>query len=80
MIKGDPTGSDRPLRKLIIAPSERLALLKQLSKMNIHSASLFPGLDGFAGSLRVQLELCTEDGDQRWAESLQTMVSTKIPI
>jgi hypothetical protein len=33
-------------RKLIIPVSERPNILRELSRMNINSASLFPGMDG----------------------------------
>ncbi len=43
---------------------ERLRVLKELHKMNIHRESLFPGLDGFAQALahrlRMYLELHTD--------------------
>lgn len=45
------------IRKLIIAPNARTAVLRELYRMNITGASLFPGLDGFSRSLRINLEL-----------------------
>jgi hypothetical protein len=39
------------LFKLSIAPSARTDMLRELHRMNINFASLFPGLDGFAQSL-----------------------------
>lgn len=47
----------RSLYKLIIEPSARLDVLGMLNKMNINSATLYPGLDGFARSLRTSTEL-----------------------
>jgi hypothetical protein len=41
----------------VLKRGQRIALLRELRSMNIHSASLFPGLDGFARSLAVDLEL-----------------------
>lgn len=41
--------------KIIIAPAFRYEGLKKLRTMNISSASLFPGLEGFCKSLRFQL-------------------------
>ncbi len=34
-----------------------MEFLEELRRMNIHSASLFPGLDGFARSLAVNLDI-----------------------
>ena len=49
---------DQPvLRKLTIGKDLRIEILKRLREMNIHSASLFPGLDGFAQSLKHDLEI-----------------------
>ena len=43
--------------KFVIKPTERIRFLRELNRMNIHGASLFPGLDGFARSLKVSLEV-----------------------
>jgi hypothetical protein len=43
------------LFKLLISPSARRDVLKELHRMNINYATLFPGLDGFAQSLRTIL-------------------------
>ncbi|MBY0506530.1 MAG: FRG domain-containing protein [Bryobacteraceae bacterium] len=45
------------LRKLVLKPQARLELLRELKRMNITGASLFPGLDGFSRGLRINLEL-----------------------
>ena len=53
-----PTVTDRPIiRKLEIGTSLRIEFLKRLRAMNIHRASLFPGLDGLGLSLKLDLEL-----------------------
>jgi hypothetical protein len=39
------------LFKLCIAPNARTELLRELHRMNVNYATLFPGLDGFARSL-----------------------------
>jgi len=39
--------------KLVLSHTERLSPLKILNSMNISRATLFPGLDGFAQSLKV---------------------------
>ena len=39
--------------KCVLSHAERIQTLIDLQRMNIHEASLFPGLDGFARSLRV---------------------------
>jgi hypothetical protein len=49
---------DRPVvRKLVLQRHLRIAFLKKLRVMNIHRASLFPGLDGLGKSLRLDLEM-----------------------
>jgi len=45
------------LRKLELQAGSRKEFLRNLRAMNIHRASLFPGLDGFAQSLRLDLEI-----------------------
>ena len=44
--------SRQHVRKIILPKSEGLNCLVDLLRMNINAASLFPGLDGFARSLR----------------------------
>jgi len=54
----EPDVPDYPvLRKLSIERNLRIEFLKRLREMNIHSASLFPGIDGFARSLKLDLEI-----------------------
>ncbi len=53
-----PTLTIRPvIRKLKIGNRFRIEFLKHLRAMNIHRASLFPGLDGLGLSLKLDLEL-----------------------
>ena len=55
-----PQVPPRPVvRKLLIGRSLRIQIqfLKELHAMNINRASLFPGLDGFAGSLGTNLRI-----------------------
>lgn len=49
--------SGKWLHKLIVASEARLDILKTLNKMNINSGTLFPALDGFAKSLRINTEI-----------------------
>lgn len=57
-VGGEPTAPDHPVvRKLVLKRELRITLLKHLRAMNIHRASLFPGLDGFGRSLRLDLEM-----------------------
>jgi hypothetical protein len=54
----EPTVPDHPvIRKLVLKREPRITLLRHLRTMNIHRASLFPGLDGFGQSLRLDLEM-----------------------
>lgn len=53
-----PTLTAKPIiRKLEIKSDLRMKFLKRLRAMNIHRASLFPGLDGLGMSLKLDLEL-----------------------
>ncbi len=53
-----PEPTDRPvIRKIEVGSSLRINFLKHLRSMNIHRASLFPGLDGLGLSLKLDLEL-----------------------
>ena len=69
------TAQERPVRKLVLAqdqePDQRIVMLKELRRMNIHSASLFPGLDGFARSLGVELECQIEGDKDDWRRSFK---------
>lgn len=50
--------TDKPvIRKLEIGSSLRIKFIKNLRAMNIHRASLFPGLDGLGTLLKLDLEL-----------------------
>jgi|SRR5580692_10628997 hypothetical protein len=53
------------LRKLRIKGARRFDLLEQLRAMNIHRASLFPGIDGFCQNLKVDLQIKVERERQR---------------
>jgi hypothetical protein len=49
---------DRPVvRKLELRKVQRIPFLTKLRAMNIHRSVLFPGLDGFGQSLRLDLEM-----------------------
>jgi hypothetical protein len=50
------------LHKLRIPRGLRAEVLKALARMNIGRATLFPGLDGFAQSLGVNVEVATSRG------------------
>jgi FRG domain-containing protein len=57
-----PTLTERPvIRKLEVGGDLRIKFLKRLRAMNIHRASLFPGLDGLGTSLKLDLELKDSD-------------------
>lgn len=54
--------TNRPvIRKLEVGSSLRIKFLKNLRVMNIHRASLFPGLDGLGSLLKLDLELKERD-------------------
>src|ERR1017187_2054528 len=52
------------LHKLVVEPGARFELLAQLDKMNITEATLYPGLDGFARSLRISAEIAGKETGQ----------------
>jgi hypothetical protein len=45
------------LHKLVVSSEARLDVLRILNKMNINRSTLFPGLDGFSASLRINTEI-----------------------
>jgi hypothetical protein len=49
--------------KVEVTPDERVRFFHELGRMNISGESLFPGLDGFARSIRVRLQ---SDVDSRY--------------
>jgi len=53
------------IRKLRIKGTRRFDFLEQLRGMNIHRASLFPGIDGFCENLKVDLQIKVERERQR---------------
>jgi hypothetical protein len=55
------TSTDQWLHKLVVKPEARLDVLKILNKMNINRATLFPGLDGFSVSLRINTEILDQE-------------------
>lgn len=53
-----PTNAVRQVvGRAIVKRDQRVEFLRELRRMNIHDASLFPGLDGFARSLGVNLDI-----------------------
>ena len=49
------------LHKFVVAPEARLDVLRILNRLNINSATLFPGLDGFCRSLRTITEILDQE-------------------
>jgi hypothetical protein len=49
---GDPAELKSHVFKLKIGPDLRSSVMRELKSMNIRCESLYPGLDGFAGSMR----------------------------
>lgn len=47
--------------RAMLKRTHRIGLLAELRRMNIHEASLFPGLDGFARSLGTILEISLDE-------------------
>jgi hypothetical protein len=57
MILYDEKPDKPPVRKLIVRPKQRILFLKELRRMNITAASLFPDVVGFTRSLVEELEI-----------------------
>jgi len=53
----DPIQEQPVIRKLKVGDELRIEFLERLRGMNIHSGSLFPGLDGFCKFLKTDLEI-----------------------
>jgi hypothetical protein len=64
-----------PVRKLVVEQEQRIEMLRELRRMNIHSASLFPGLDGFARSLGIHLEIGLEADKDSWRRSIKKQIA-----
>jgi hypothetical protein len=64
-------GEEPLLHKLLVSPEARLDVLRILNKMNINRSTLFPGLDGFSASLRVNTEIIDEGN--AYAEVLKSL-------
>jgi hypothetical protein len=47
--------------RIVVSRENRIDFLRELRRMNIHEASLFPGLDGFAKSLGVNLDILVDE-------------------
>jgi hypothetical protein len=65
------------VKKLILNSECRIGVLRRLREMNVHSASLFPGLDGFAKSLALDLEIKVHDCGER--DSKRAANGTRTP-
>lgn len=59
---GAMSHSGTKIEKIVFPCNLRQQILAELSKMNISRASLFPGIDGFAQSLAVNVEIATSKG------------------
>lgn len=67
------------LHKLVVASETRSDVLRALNKLNINSATLFPGLDGFCQSLYVSVQIQQQEDwpgvsqttdRQRWVKGI----------
>jgi hypothetical protein len=62
LLDQDGVRSRPVISKIRIASPCRMQFLRKLRTMNIHNASLYPGLDGFAKSLVVDVRLTVDAG------------------
>jgi hypothetical protein len=58
----------------VLKRDQRIRFLEELRRMNIHRASLFPGLDGFAKSLAVNLEIAVANQVEQQKEQTIKMI------
>ncbi len=73
-----PWVANRPLRKLIVTPCHRTAVIEELRRMNIHDDYLFPGSD-FAYDLRAELEMRVKKDRRQWTKSISKMLDRGRP-
>ena len=57
LLKTPSKGQRQVVGKVFVSRDRRIEFLAELERMNIHEASLFPGLDGFARLLGVNLDI-----------------------
>lgn len=57
LVRPEPVRHRQVVSKVSVKRESRFKFLEELRRMNIHEASLFPGLDGFTRSLGVNLEI-----------------------
>ena len=72
----EPWIANRPLRKVIVTPCQRIDMLEELRKMGIYDDSLFPGSD-FAYDLRAELETRIKKDRRQWIKSVSLMLDSK---
>ena len=69
-----PSTPKRPVvRRLEVDATNRIGFLKRLRAMNIHRASLFPDLDGFCRSLRLNSEIKAKEAAQEAGPSISDL-------
>lgn len=69
-----PQSAERPVVRRIEVPSNlRIDMLKRLRSMNISRASLFPDLDGFCQSLKIDLDIRVREQGQEPGVSIAEM-------
>jgi len=64
------------ISKVIVRRDQRVTFLQELRRMNIHDASIFPGLDGFAKSLRSVLEIRLVDQLSKYKNEVSVLLKT----
>lgn len=57
MVIGPEPPERAVIRKLTIPSDRRIDFLRELKRMNIHAAALFPGLEGFAAAVSIDLDI-----------------------
>jgi len=68
------TDGTNALLKITMPRSKRPEFLWELSKMNINRASLFPGIEGLAKSIDIEVE-AVADYRRRWADAVHDLVN-----
>jgi hypothetical protein len=68
----EPGAQEPSLAKIVIPANLRRPLMRHLGKMNITAASLFPGPEGMAASLREKVATMDKDDFLGWMLGLPT--------
>ncbi len=79
MLVRPTVAEEQVVSRIVLKRDQRIHFLEELRRMNIHSASLFPGLDGFAKSLAVNLEIAVANQvEQQKAQTIEMIRKSRL--